>query len=72
MMKIGQNWSKIANHPPNAQHKSAPLPAGLYYLQVPHFLLQNLISIKKFNKIQFQCFPVQNLISVKKIQFLGE
>ena len=25
MLKIGQNWSKIANYSPNAQHKSAPL-----------------------------------------------
>ena len=25
MLKIGQNWSKIANYPSNAQHKSAPL-----------------------------------------------
>ena len=26
MLKIGQNWGKIANHPPNAQQRSAPLP----------------------------------------------
>ena len=32
MLKIGQNWSKIANYPPNAQHKSAPLPAALTIL----------------------------------------
>ena len=25
MLKIGQNWGKIANHPPNAQQRSAPL-----------------------------------------------
>ena len=25
MFKIEQNWDKIANYPPNAQHKSAPL-----------------------------------------------
>ena len=25
MLKMGQNWGKIANYPPNAQHKSAPL-----------------------------------------------
>ena len=27
MLKIGQYWGKIANYPPNAQHKSAPLVA---------------------------------------------
>ena len=25
MLKIGQNWGKIANYPPNAQQKFAPL-----------------------------------------------
>ena len=25
MLKIGQNWGKIANYPPNAQQSSAPL-----------------------------------------------
>ena len=25
MLKIGQNWGKIANYPPNAQERSAPL-----------------------------------------------
>ena len=25
MLKIGQNWSKIAHYPPNAQQRSAPL-----------------------------------------------
>ena len=25
MLKIGQNWGKIANYPPNAQQRSAPL-----------------------------------------------
>ena len=25
MLKIGQNWGKTANYPPNAQHKLAPL-----------------------------------------------
>ena len=25
MLKIGQNWGKIANYPPNAQHRFAPL-----------------------------------------------
>ena len=28
-LKIGINWSKIANYTPNAQHKSAPLNAKL-------------------------------------------
>ena len=29
MLKIGQNWGKIANYPPpNAQQRSAPLPFG--------------------------------------------
>ena len=26
MLKIGQNWGKIPNYPPNAQQRSAPLP----------------------------------------------
>ena len=26
MLKIGQNWAKIANYPPNAQQRFAPLP----------------------------------------------
>ena len=25
MLEIGQNWGKIANYPPNAQQRSAPL-----------------------------------------------
>ena len=25
MLKIGQNWGKVANYPPNAQQRSAPL-----------------------------------------------
>ena len=25
MLKIGQNWGKIANYPPHAQQRSAPL-----------------------------------------------
>ena len=25
MLKIGQNWGKIANYPPNAQQSFAPL-----------------------------------------------
>ena len=25
MLKIGQNWGKIANYPPNAQQRLAPL-----------------------------------------------
>ena len=29
MLKIGQNWGKIANYPPNAQQQFAPLPGGL-------------------------------------------
>ena len=28
MLKIGENWGKIANYPPNALHKSAPLSIG--------------------------------------------
>ena len=27
MLKIEQNWGKIASYPPNAQNKSAPLAA---------------------------------------------
>ena len=27
MLKIGQNWGKIANYPRNAQQRSAPLIA---------------------------------------------
>ena len=26
MLKIGQNWGKIENYPPNAQQRFAPLP----------------------------------------------
>ena len=26
MLKIGQYWAKIANYPPNAQQRFAPLP----------------------------------------------
>ena len=29
MLKIGQNWGKIANYPPNAQQRSAPLLAAI-------------------------------------------
>ena len=32
MLKIGQNWGKIANYSPNAQQKSAPLAFGLIYV----------------------------------------
>ena len=31
MLKIGQNWGKIANYPPNAQQKSALLHPNLSY-----------------------------------------
>ena len=31
MLKIGQNWGKIADFPPNAQQRSAPLNAILKY-----------------------------------------
>ena len=35
MLKIVQNWDKIANNPPNAQHKSAPLLLNfLFWLYV--------------------------------------
>ena len=32
MLKIGQNWGKVANYPTNAQQRSVPLPVqtGLY------------------------------------------
>ena len=29
MLKIEQNWGKIANYPPNAQQRSAPLTVGV-------------------------------------------
>ena len=32
MFEIGQNWGKIANYPPNAQHKSARLAVTRYTL----------------------------------------
>ena len=32
MLKIGQNWGKIANYPPpNAQQRFAPLPTSVVY-----------------------------------------
>ena len=33
MLKIGQNWGQIANHPPNAQQRSAPLYVVISFLQ---------------------------------------
>ena len=30
MLKIGQNWGKIANYPPNAQQRFAPLLFGFH------------------------------------------
>ena len=30
MLKIGQNWGKIANYPPNAQQRFALLPIEEY------------------------------------------
>ena len=35
MLKIGQNWGKIANYPPNAQQRSAPLAVSTTKSQIP-------------------------------------
>ena len=32
MLKIGQNWGKIANYPPNVRQRSAPLTLTQYYV----------------------------------------
>ena len=38
MLKIGQNWGKIANYSPNAQQRFAPLiPEYTKLLVPPHF-----------------------------------
>ena len=31
MLKIGRNWGKIANYPPNTQQKFAPLALGPWH-----------------------------------------
>ena len=44
MVKIGQNWGKIANYPPNAQHKSASLQvANVCSVCVLYFDVRTLI-----------------------------
>ena len=38
MLKIGQNWGKIANYPPpNAQQRSAPLVTGTSFAVMPRW-----------------------------------
>ena len=42
MLKIGQNYGKIANYPPNAQQRSAPLlPKPLSVIRVSYTTLLN-------------------------------
>ena len=39
MLKMGQNWAKIANYPPNAQQRFSPLLSGTAGHILPtHFL----------------------------------
>ena len=48
MLKIGQNWGKIANYPPNAQQRSAPLPVGQEILN--DYLPEKISTCEKKNK----------------------
>ena len=47
MLKIGQNWGKIANYPPNAQQRSAPLHLMQYYIHIKACILQLHIHISQ-------------------------
>ena len=51
MLKIGQNWGKIANYPPNAQQRSAPL---LMYLNLRQHAFFQVIYI--LIKLQLCCY----------------
>ena len=45
MFKIERNWGKIANYPPNAQQRLAPLSAGMAVgYAMPQFLLKSTVS----------------------------
>ena len=56
MLEVGQNWSKIANYPPNAQHKSAPLTAviKLWETKITHttLIMQTISRLFRYYKIQ--------------------
>ena len=46
MFKIGQNWGKIANYPPNAQQRSAPLRTPPPLVSAPQELtLRKIVKI---------------------------
>ena len=46
MLKIGQNWGKIANYPPNAQQRLAPLNPLTKFETVLRSLRNNFATLK--------------------------
>ena len=50
MLKIGQNWGKIANYSPNAQQRSAPLHVGIKLQVFVLFPLFFIVFINWFDK----------------------
>ena len=46
MLKIGKNWDKIANYPPQCSTKSAPLYTGIFLASITPQLnyLSNLFT----------------------------
>ena len=52
MLKIGKNWGKIANYPPNAQQRSAPLVATVRVATQPCKLIAFFIFLLLQNIFQ--------------------
>ena len=63
MLKIGQNWGKIANYPPNAQQRSAPLilPTRKHI----KFMLESDVSTRALWQTTMQ--SVMKLIKVSNV-----
>ena len=70
MLKIGQNWGKIANYPPNAHQRSAPLPADFQHKTIQRtkivHTLQHQTKKKRMNEFQLR-FNVQRVKTKKKV-----
>ena len=48
MLKIGQIWGKIANYPPNAQQRSAPLREGRSLLTFSKKLYETIFLVEQW------------------------
>ena len=55
MLKIGQNWGKIANYTPNAQQRLAPLETQIRNVDIARKILLHLqFALRRFPARNFQ------------------